>query len=192
MGLLTLKPMIYAFNVDEVDFAFDREGSMKFAESCMNQLQNFEWGKTFYLLVSAKFESELCTRPEKERHVYYESIGLGSEPALKLDEQLSYNTLPLLVKDVLDLTLVYTGPGVPPERSQTTKTHILASPSSVFDFAGKLHGDIKKGFMHAEVVNAAGMIKFETYTAAKESGSIRVEGKEYTLQGGDVVLIKWK
>eukprot|EP00804_Cyclotella_cryptica_P005804 CCRYP_000112-RA/>CCRYP_000112-RA protein AED:0.12 eAED:0.12 QI:0/0/0/1/1/1/3/0/304 len=152
MGLLTLKPVIYAFNVDEVDFALDREGAMKLAESYMKQLHYCDLATSFFLVVSSKFE----------------------------------------IKDVLDLALVYTGPGVPPGRSQTTKSHILASPSSVFDLAGKLHGDIQKGFMHAEVVNAAGLIQYDTYAAAKESGTVRIEGKEYMLQGGDVVLIKWK
>ncbi|KAL3805859.1 hypothetical protein HJC23_007820 [Cyclotella cryptica] len=174
MGLLTLKPVIYAFNVDEVDFALDREGAMKLAESYMKQLHYCDLATSFFLVVSSKFER------------------LRSEPVLELDEQLSFIRLPLLVKDVLDLALVYTGPGVPPGRSQTTKSHILASPSSVFDLAGKLHGDIQKGFMHAEVVNAAGLIQYDTYAAAKESGTVRIEGKEYMLQGGDVVLIKWK
>ena len=63
---------------------------------------------------------------------------------------------------------------------------------SVFDLAGKLHGDIQKGFMHADVINAVDLIKFDTYSAAKESGSIRMEGREYMLQDGDVALIKWK
>eukprot|EP00804_Cyclotella_cryptica_P020586 CCRYP_003425-RA/>CCRYP_003425-RA protein AED:0.40 eAED:0.40 QI:0/-1/0/1/-1/1/1/0/122 len=110
----------------------------------MKQLHYCDLATSFFLVVSSKFESELCMKPEGERRDYLESIGLRSEPVLELDEQLSFIRLPLLVKDVLDLALVYTGPGVPPGRSQTTKSHILASPSSVFDLAGKLHGDIQK------------------------------------------------
>ncbi|KAL7519205.1 hypothetical protein ACHAWX_003992 [Stephanocyclus meneghinianus] len=192
MGLLTLKPMIYAFNVDEVDFAFDKEGSIKMAESYIKQLQYSELATNLYLVVSAKFESELCILPERERHAYLKSIGLGSESGLELDECLSYNRLPLLVKDVLGLALVYTGPGVPPDRSQTTKSHILTSSLTVFHLAGKLHDDIQQGFMHAEVVKAADLIQYNTYNAAKGCGVTRIEGKEYKLQGGDVVVIKWK
>ncbi|KAL7489148.1 hypothetical protein ACHAW6_014740 [Cyclotella cf. meneghiniana] len=192
MGLLTLKPMIYAFNVDEVDFAFDKEGSIEMAESYIKQLRYSELATNLYLVVSAKFESELCMLPERERHAYLESIGLGSELGLELDERLSYNRLPLLVKEVLGLALVYTGPGVPPDRSQTTKSHILTSSLTVFHLAGKLHDDIQQGFMHAEVVKAADLIQYNTYNAAKESGVTRIEGKEYKLQGGDVVVIKWK
>lgn len=106
---------------------------------------------------------------------------------------MSYNSLPLKVKNVLDLKSVYTGPGVPSERSQTTKTHILASNSmSASTLAGRLHGDLKKGFMHAEVINSQDLIQYDNYNAAKEDGSIRMEGKEYTLQDGDVIYIKWK
>ena len=97
------------------------------------------------------------------------------------------------MKDVLGLSLVYTGPGVPPERSGTTKTHILsANGMTPLELAGKLHGDIQKGFMHAEVINASDLIQYENYNSAKDSGSIRMEGKDYMLEGGDVVLIKWK
>lgn len=97
------------------------------------------------------------------------------------------------MKEVLDLSLVYTGPGVAPERSQTTKTHIVVSGSlSVLGLAGKLHGDIQKGFMNAEVIDASDLIRHETYAAAKESGSIRMEGKDYMLQSNDVALIRWK
>ena len=142
-------------------------------------------------MVSAKFESELSTKSDEEKRVYLDSI--GAVDGLNLNEQLSYRRLPLLVKDVLDLGLVYTGPGVTPERSQTTKTHIIPSKSiSVLDLAGKLHGDIQKGFMNAEVIRATDLIQYETYSAAKEGGSIRVEGKDYVLQSEDVALIKSK
>jgi GTP-binding protein YchF len=191
MGLLTLKPVIYAFNVDEVDYIFDRDASMAAAESYVKQLQYCDLDKDSFAVVSAKFESELSTKSDEDKCTYLDSIGVGDD--IELNEQMSYHRLPLLVKDVLDLGLVYTGPGVPPERSQTTKTHIIPSSSmSVLDLAGKLHGDIQKGFMNAEVICASDLVQYETYGAAKDGGSIRMEGKDYLLQSGDVALIKWK
>lgn len=193
MGLLTLKPVIYAFNVDEVDYIFDRTTAVDMAESYMKQLQYCDLKRDSFAVVSAKFESELAMRSEQERRDYLESIGAGEDSDMKMDKQLSYHRLPLLVKEVLDLALVYTGPGVPPERSQTTKTHILTPGSmSVLDLAGKLHGDIQKGFMNAEVIAAADLIRFESFGAAKDGGEIRMEGKDYMLQSDDVTLIKWK
>lgn len=195
MGLLTLKPMIYAFNVDEVDFALNRDESMKLAEVYMKQIQYCDLETDSFLVVSAQLESEMGSLSTKERNEYLESMGVecSSDASGTYTEQLSYHTLPLLVKDVLDLAIVYTGPGVPSERSQTTKTHILASNSMKgLDLAGKLHGDIQRGFMHAEVIEAQELIQYDSYSAAKENGRIRMEGKEYILASDDVVLIKWK
>ena len=192
MGLLTLKPVIYAFNVDEVDYLFDKQANDELARSYLKQLQYCDLIKDSYAVVSAKFESEFSIKSKKDRHDYLNSIGID-DTNCEIEEQMSYNKLPLLVKEVLDLSLVYTGPGVAPERSQTTKTHIVVSGSlSVLGLAGKLHGDIQKGFMNAEVIDASDLIRHETYAAAKESGSIRMEGKDYMLQSNDVALIRWK
>lgn len=190
LGLLTLKPVIYAFNIDEVDYALNREETIDLAKTCMKQIQYCDTERDSYIIVSAKLEAEMESLSIEERAEYLESIGIDSDDSENL---LSYNTLPLLVKDVLDLGLVYTGPGVQKERSQTTKTHIVSSSSmAVLDLAGKLHGDIKKGFMNAEVINSSDLIQYASFNAAKDSGNIRMEGKEYVLEDQDVVLIKWK
>jgi ribosome-binding ATPase YchF (GTP1/OBG family) len=148
--------------VDEVDYIYDRDTSMATAEAYAKQLQYCDLEKDSFAVVSAKFENELSTKSDEEKRVYLDSI--GAVDGLNLNEQLSYHRLPLLVKDVLDLELVYTGPGVSPERSQTTKTHIIPSKSiSVLDLAGKLHGDIQKGVMNAEVIRATDLIQYETY-----------------------------
>lgn len=195
MGLLTLKPVIYAFNIDEVDFALDKDGSMKVAEGYMKQIQYCDLERDSYLVVSAKLESELVALSTEERNSYLGDKGAicTSNVSDEYSELLSYHDLPLLVMNVLDLALVYTGPGVPQERSQTTKTHIVASKTkTVLDLAGKLHGDIQKGFISADVVDAQELIDCDTYNAAKEDGKIRMEGRDYILRDGDVALIKWK
>ena len=193
MGLLTLKPVIYAFNIDEIDYLYDRDVSMQLAESRMKQLQYCDLTIDAFTIVSAKFESEMYIRSKEDQQLYLESIGIGDNSSWDLNEQMSYHKLPLLVKDVLNLTLVYTGPGVPPERSQTTKSHILTSDSmSVLDLAGKLHGEIQKGFMHAEVIAADELARYETYGSAKDDGSVRMEGRDYMIQNNDVALIKWR
>lgn len=193
MGLLTLKPVIYAFNVDEADYLFDSSTCMNLAESYMNQLQYCDLKRDSFTVVSAKFESELSARSKEARYDYLESMGIMNNADSSIEEQMSYCKLPLMVKDVLNLGMVYTGPGVSPERSQTTKTHIMESGSmSIIDLAGKLHGDICKGFMNAEVINASDLVRYSTYSAAKDNGNVRTEGKDYVLQSGDVTMIKWK
>ena len=169
MGLLTLKPVIYAFNIDEIDFALNREETIQLAETYMNKIQYCDLEKDTYMVVSAKLESDLSSLVGEERIEYMENIGFECNS----EQLLSYHALPLLVKDVLDLSLVYTGPGVPLEKSQTTKTHIISSSSmSVISLSGKLHGDIQKGFMNAEVINAEDLMQYDNYNREEKDLAI--------------------
>jgi len=105
---------------------------------------------------------------------------------------------------------------VPSERSQTTKAYLFPSSSSsssssssdednsgdggsvsltpltAFGLAGRIHGDLQKGFIRAEVIKAKDLLQFDTLIKAKESGCVRTEGKEYSIEPDDTVLIKWK
>mmetsp|Transcript_771 Transcript_771/g.1392 ORF Transcript_771/g.1392 Transcript_771/m.1392 type:complete len:112 (+) Transcript_771:1-336(+) len=110
---------------------------------------------------------------------------------------MSYNQLPLKIKNILGLGLIYTGPGVPPERSRTTKTHLIQSTNTrnrvtASCLAGKLHGDIERGFICAEVIGAQNLMQHKSYTAARAKGQVKIEGRDYIVQDDDVVLIKWK
>lgn len=222
MGLLTLKPMIYCFNVDDIDFTINREEAMNKCEDLMKQIQYCDLERDLFTIVSAKFESELVlcsddktTLEEEDRNEYLESLGMDDSYLNKnnnnddesgsasLDQLLSYHALPLLVKDLLGLYLVYTGPGVPEERSRTVKTHVFESFSNdnnrdrkktttASDLAGRLHGEIQKGFIRCEVINSNDLIYTGDYNSAKSNGTVRTEGKMYELQSDDVVLIKWK
>jgi len=58
--------------------------------------------------------------------------------------------------------------------------------------AGRIHDDLQKGFIRAEVIQADKLMKQPSYTASKEAGCVRVEGRDYALCSGEVVLIKWK
>jgi len=188
MGLLTLKPVIYAFNVDEVDFTMNRSEALEQITGYMRQIQYCDLGKDQCVLVSAKLESELAELSLVERGEYLRDLGVEFD-----DIELCHCTLPLLIKDQLGLSLVYTGPGVPAERTQTTKMHVLRSNEiSALDFAGKLHKEIRDGFMFAEVTNCFDLVQFESYGEAKDAGNVRMEGKEYVIRDGDVVFIKWK
>ncbi len=193
MGLLTLKPVIYAFNVDDIDFILNREETEEQAKGFMKQIEYCDPKTDSFCIVSAKLEAELGSMSREEMNEYLESLGLESSSEDDLSHLLSYNALPLLVKDLLDLSLSYTGPGVPSERSQTTKTHLYKSGSiSASDLAGRLHGEIQRGFIRAEVTNSNELTQYDNYNAAKDNGCMRIEGRDYVLQPDDVVLIKWK
>ena len=198
MGLLTLKPVVYVFNVDEVDFLFDRDGVLGKARKIVDSIQYCDASTTLFTVVSAKFESEIATKTNEDRNDYLESLGLdltkeGSEGE-SIDALFSYNVIPSMIQQLLDVSLIYTGPGVPPERSRTTKAHILQQRqgTSAYDLAGKLHGDIQKGFIRAEVIDAKQLLEHESFVAAKEAGCVRTEGRDYLMQPNDVIFIRWK
>ena len=196
MGLLTLKPVIYVFNVDEVDFLLAKDEVLAGAQRVVSEIQYCDPSKDRYTVVSAKLEAEIASleNPQVQRE-YLESMGveLPTEDS-SLDRMMSYTVLPTMVRELLDLFLVYTGPGVPPERSRTTKAYLYprANPPTTLQLAGRLHGDIQRGFIRAEVASAATLLEHPSYTAAKDAGVVRGEGKDAVLEDGDVIVIKWK
>ena len=205
MGILTMKPVLYAFNVDEVDFTLGREqADERIRNEILPQLSH-DGGSScvadMYALVSAKLETDLYEQfpNHQERYDYFCSefgmvdASIGS--IHEMEKLFSYSLLPSKIRELLDLALVYTGPGVPPERSRTTKAHLfspLQEAWTTHDLAGRLHGDIQRGFIRAEVVSAPELLQFDTLSAAKEAGRVRTEGRNYRITPNDVVLIKWK
>lgn len=213
MGLLTLKPVMYAWNVDEVDLFLDRNQAEERARSILGRLQHFEPNIDKLALVSAKVESELSQDSNQEQVEYLASIGYESEsteetPAA-LGASFCHQILPNLAAELLGYSIVYTGPGVPEERSKTTKAHLILTassdaegqvddngskqqPKTAYDLAGRIHGEIQKGFLRAEVLQASELINFADWREAKEQGMTRIEGRDYLLKDRDVALIKWK
>jgi GTP-binding protein YchF len=191
MGLLTLKPVLYCFNVDEVDFTLGRSEALEQAREVIKAIPDHEDSQKndcMFTLVSAKLEAKLSRKSEEEQLEYLDSLGVSA-----LDDLFSHKVLPGKIRELLDLSLVYTGPGVPLERSSTTKAHIFRRGTLTADgLASRLHGDIHKGFIRAEVISAPTLLKYESYAAAKEAGQCRGEGRDYVLDANDVVLVKWK
>lgn len=190
MGLLTLKPMMYAFNVDEVDYVLGRDEMSEKIQHTLETLDDYESAnECLWTLVSAKLESELALLSVERQVDYLASLGVSTSKSLQ--QYFSYNSLPTMAQQLLGLSLVYTGPGVPPERSKTTRAHLF-SRLTAQELAGRLHGDIEKGFLRAEVTSASKLLGVANYAAAKEDGCIRTEGREYQIQESEVVLIRWK
>eukprot|EP00546_Thalassionema_frauenfeldii_P013799 CAMPEP_0178924620 /NCGR_PEP_ID=MMETSP0786-20121207/17432_1 /TAXON_ID=186022 /ORGANISM="Thalassionema frauenfeldii, Strain CCMP 1798" /LENGTH=386 /DNA_ID=CAMNT_0020599359 /DNA_START=385 /DNA_END=1542 /DNA_ORIENTATION=+ len=200
MGLLTLKPVLYTFNVDEVDFCY-RKQAMEDARVTMESIQYCDPNIDKYTIVSAKIEAELGLKDSNEEKMEYLASKLDmdfdcDDEREKMEKCLCYNILPSMVMELLKIYVVYTGPGVPPERSRTTKAYLLSQPRqrqsiTAIQFAGRLHGDIQKGFVNAEVVSATDLMLHNNYVAAKQAGFVRTEGADYILTDNDVVLIKW-
>lgn len=195
MGLLTLKPVLYCFNVDETDFLLgDHEELSQRAAGYMEEIDYVDRDRDRFAFVSARVEAEVSSKQtEGEQIEYLVDMGLEEEQSRELlSGRLSYQVLPRMVCSMLGLSLAYTGPGVPPERSKTTRAHLHRTGSmTALGMAGRIHGELQRGFIKAEVAHASTLLQHATHWAAKEAGVIRTEGKDYQVADGDVVLIKW-
>ncbi|MCF7852925.1 MAG: redox-regulated ATPase YchF [Simkaniaceae bacterium] len=167
LPFLTLKPVIYLANVSE-----DTLPSME--NDYVNQVR--EYAKPFnskVVAVCAKLEEELSALDDAEAKEYLQSLGVQETGLHRLIKE-SFETLGLI-------TFLTTGEV---ETRAWTVPRNCPAPQA----AGKIHTDIEKGFIRAEVVTYADFIKYRSRNAAKEAGVARLEGKEYQVKDGDVIL----
>jgi len=169
LGLLTRKPVIYATNVSEDDLAT--------GNAWVEQVRTVAAQENAQVVViSAQVESELVELPEAERTDFLESLGV-KEGGLKSLIRATYELLGLR-------TYFTTGPKE--TRAWTIHAGMVAPQA-----AGVIHTDFERGFIRAETVAYADLIKTGSMSAAKEKGLVRSEGKEYVVQEGDVLLFRF-
>lgn len=113
MGLLTLKPVLYCFNVDEGDFTLDRDEALARAGEVLASLAYYDPATDMFTLVSAKIESKLSLLPPAQEQEYLGDLGMDLPSGEPLESLLSHNALPRAVLGLLGLSIAYTGPGVP-------------------------------------------------------------------------------
>jgi ribosome-binding ATPase len=178
LHLLTMKPQIFAANVDDMSLGDGNSFSTALEEYVAAQEYDDEGVDVGdgVVLCSAKFESDLVgIEDDEERAEYMEMCGLSSnETGL---ERLSRSTY-----DLLQLSHYYT---VGPEEA---RAWTFARGDTAPIAAGKIHTDIRDGFIRADVVGSEDMIQHKTWAECKEHGVVRSEGKEYAVQHGDVCV----
>lgn len=170
--LITTKPVIYACNISEQDLGKDEndiENVRKVKEYAKNE--NAE-----VLVISAKVEQELTELDEDERKLFLEDLGL-KESGLDRIIKIGYR----LLGQISFLTA-----GEKEVRAWTI-TKGTKAPGA----AGKIHSDFEKGFIRAEVVPYETLVECGGYLQAKEKGKVRIEGKDYVVQDGDVMLFRF-
>ena len=126
--------------------------------------------------ICARLEMDLMEMPEEEREPFLEEMGI---------KELGLNRLINCAYDLLGLMSFLTA-GKPEVRAWTIKKGSKAPQA-----AGKIHTDIERGFIRAEVVSFDDLVKAGTMQAAKEKGLIRSEGKDYVMRDGDIVLFRF-
>lgn len=167
--LLTMKPILYVTNVSENEIAEDNEYVKKVREYAKN-----ENAKVIKLCV--KIEEELSGLEDNDKKEMLEALGMDESGLDKVIKE-SY--------DLLGLMSFLTA-GKPEVRAWTIKKGTKAPEA-----AGKIHSDIQRGFIRAEVVSYDDLIKLGSLNEAKEKGLVRSEGKDYIMQDGDVVLFRF-
>lgn len=171
-NLLTYKPVIYACNMSEDDFVNGIESNERF--KAVKEIAAEEGSEV--LPICAEMEAEIAELPSDEKEMFLSDIGI-EKSGLDLLIQRSY--------DLLGLMSFLTA-GEPEVRAWTIKKGTKAPKA-----AGKIHSDIERGFIRAEVINYKTLLECGSLAAARDKGLVRSEGKEYVMQDGDVVLFRF-
>ena len=170
--LLTAKPVIYACNMSEDDFAggIDNNAGYK----AVQKIAAAEGSEV--LPICAELEAQIASLEPDEKEMFLSELGV-EKGGLDILIQRSYSLLGLIS---------YLTAGQPEVRAWTIKKGTKAPQA-----AGKIHSDFERGFIRAEVVSFEDLVACGSMTAAKEKGLVRSEGKEYVMQDGDVVLFRF-
>jgi len=169
--LLTIKPVIYACNMDEAGVS-NPAANAYYAEVC--KIAEAECAQT--LPVCAKIEEEIAQLDAEDKEIFLDELGL-SEAGLPRLIKCSYALLGLI-------SFLTCGPD---ECRAWTITKGTKAPQA----AGKIHSDIERGFIRAEIVAFEDLKSSGSMAAAKEKGQVRAEGKEYIMQDGDVTYFRF-
>ncbi|AYC28390.1 redox-regulated ATPase YchF [Paenisporosarcina cavernae] len=169
--LLTSKPMLYVANVSEDEIADYSSNEY------VQQVQNFaKEDNAEVIVVCAKIEEEMAELDDEEKAMFLDELGIkesGLDQLIKATYQL------------LGLSTYFTA-GVQEVRAWTFRKGMKAPQC-----AGVIHTDFERGFIRAETVSYEDLVANGSMTAAKEAGKVRLEGKEYIVQDGDVMLFRF-
>ena len=171
-NLLTYKPVIFAANVAEDDLADD--GASNAGVQAVREYAKREDCEVF--VVCAEIEQEIAELDDDEKSMFLEELGL-KESGLEKLIKASYSLLGLIS---------YLTAGEPEVREKKKKKGTKAPQA-----AGKIHSDFERGFIRAEIVSYDDLMACGTYNAAKEKGLVRLEGKDYVVQDGDIILFRF-
>jgi len=165
MNLLTLKPHIYIFNVDE-NHLLEKEHEWL--------QENIEEGD--YVLISAKIESELNELSDEEKKEYLAELG---------QKETGLDTLIKKSYKLLGLQTYFTA------GDKEIKAWTIHVGDKAPQAAGVIHTDFEKGFIKAETVSWKDLVDGSGWTGAKSAGKVRLEGKDYVVKDGDVMIFKF-
>jgi len=166
---LSLKPLLIVLNI--------AEDKLDRAEAIAGKYQSFvSAGKRDIAVMCGSIEMELVTLDESDRQAFLDDLGITT-PAIEQVIQKSYSLLGLIS---------FLTAGKPEVRAWTIRAGTGAQKA-----AGVIHSDIERGFIRAEVTAYDDYVTYKTAAALKAAGKTRLEGKEYVVQDGDVILFRF-
>jgi GTP-binding protein YchF len=162
--LLTEKPVIYIANVDE-----NKEENQKHVKKLEEYTQKIN-GRIFE--INSKLEMDLSSMEQEEKEMFVEELGIEGD---SLDNFIKES------KKLLDLITFITG------TKNEAKSWNVVKGTTAFEAAGKIHTDIQKGFIKAEVINSEVLKEQGDLKTARNNGKLSIEGKDYVIKEGDYV-----
>lgn len=170
--LLSNKPVIYAANMSEEDFTKDINNNAQYQAV----LKIAEQENSTVLPICAQIEAEIAGMEKEDRDMFLADLGL-EESGLNRIISKGYSLLGLI-------SYLTAGP-------QEVRAWTITKGTKAPQAAGKIHTDFEKGFIRAEVVSFDDLVNNGGMAGAKEKGLVRLEGKDYVMQDGDVVLFRF-
>lgn len=171
-NMLTGKPVIYAANVSEDDLADDGASNDHVAK--VREYAKEHGSEVF--VICAQIEEEISELEEDEKKLFLEDLGL-KESGLEKLVRASYHLLGLM-------SFLTAG-------EDETRAWTIRQGTKAPQAAGKIHTDFERGFIKAEVVNYQDLLDCGSYAGAREKGLVRMEGKDYVVRDGDVILFRF-
>ena len=169
-GLISLKPIIYVANVSEDDLFKEDNDYVKALKAYAEKEHSFA------IKLAAKTEEDLSDLSDEEKKSFLESMGM---------EESGLDKLVRATYQLLNLKTFFTV-GVEEVRAWTFKEGSLAPEA-----AGIIHTDFQKGFIKAEVMSYDDLVKYGSEQKVKEAGRLRLEGKNYVMEDGDIVYFRF-
>lgn len=172
VALLTLKPVIYVANISENQLADDFTATEEY--KALKAHAQSEGSELIY--ICAQIEAELAELSGDDKKAFLDDLGI-KESGLDALIRASYKLLGYI-------SFLTAGP-------KEVRAWTIVNGTKAPQAAGKIHTDMERGFIRAEVISFDDLMKCESMTAAKEKGLIRSEGKDYVFRDGDIVVIRF-
>ncbi len=170
--LLSAKPVIYAANLSEEDFTNNIESNENYKKVCTLAAEEH----SAVLPICAQIEAEISDMSDEDKAMFLSELGLEISGLNRIIKE-GYALLGLIS---------YLTAG-----KQEVRAWTITKGTKAPQAAGKIHTDFEKGFIRAEVISFGDLMECGSMAAAKEKGLVRLEGKEYVMQDGDIVLFRF-